>query len=299
MKNLTTKMASLIICSIWAGLISCADVSGSQNIDGTGFSGSWYQTGFWWPHDGNPVESTNCIVYSDGASNNARQTLAQYAEDVLDDINHLFEIDSHDIFLYPPGQEKIDIYAYKLRFPQDWGGWGYYGGFMIYSLDHPERMQIGHTDPQFYIPVIGHELTHVMQSLLIGDDDPSLVEVWFTEGLAEAVSGGTAGGRISDLNQLNELRQRYGWSLNPITMHQYDYPDVEGIIYYYYYPMFQLAVEYLVDVNGHGKTYADMKNLFLDVSVGVPFETAFENRLTISVADYELQFFERMNDYLP
>jgi hypothetical protein len=63
--------------------------------------------------------------------------------------------------------------------------------------------------------------------------------------------------------------------------------------------MFQLAVEYLVDENGHGKTFEDLKNLFLDVSVGVSFQTAFKNRLGISVKEYEMQFFDLMNDYLP
>jgi hypothetical protein len=298
MKNITIKINSIIICAIWVYLIGCADISGSQNIDGKEFSGSWYHTGFWWPHDGNPVESSNCIIFSDGASDEARRALARYAEEALNDLKQLFEIENHDIFLYPPGQEKIDIYAYKLRFPKDWGGWGYYGGFMIYSLDHPERQQIGHTEPEIYIPLLTHELTYVVQSLLIGDDNPALVDVWLTVGLAEAVSGGTAGGRISDFEQMDELRQQYGWSLNPIKMHRHDYPVMEGIIYYYYYPMFQLAVEYLVDVNGYGKTFVDIKNLFLDVSVGVPFQTAFENRLGMKVEEYELQFFDLMSHYL-
>jgi len=63
--------------------------------------------------------------------------------------------------------------------------------------------------------------------------------------------------------------------------------------------MFQLAVEYLVDENGHGKSFEDIKDLLLDVSVGVSFETAFKNRLGISVKEYEMQFFDLMNDYLP
>ena len=113
------------------------------------------------------------------------------------------------------------------------------------------------------------------------------------------MSGGTAGGRITDLDQMNELRQKYGAYLNPIKMHRYDYPDVEGIIYNYYYPMFQLAVEYLVDENGHGKTFEDLKDLFLDVSVGVPFKTAFKDAFGMSVLEYEAQFFDLMNDYLP
>jgi hypothetical protein len=81
-------------------------------------------------------------------------------------------------------------------------------------------------------------------------------------------------------------------------MHLYDYPDIDGVGYYYYYPMFQLAVEYLVDINGHGKSFNDLKNLLLDVSVGVPFPIAFNNRFEISLAEYERQFFDLMNDYL-
>jgi len=288
----------------WAILISlCLPLTyggcgggGSSNNDGN--SGSWFQTGFEWPHDGEPFESDNFVIYSDGAGDDARQDLAQLAEEALSEIKQLFEIDNNDIFLYPSGQENIDIYTYKLRFPRDWGGWGYYGGFLIYSLDHPGRQELGHTAPEMYIPVITHELTHVVQSLLIGDDNPRLVDVWLTEGLAEAVSGGTAGSRITDLDQMNELRQKYGSSLNPIKMHLYEYPDVDGIIFYYYYPMFQLAVEYLVDVNGHGKSFNDIKNLFMDVSVGVPFPTAFENRFGMSLLEYEVQFFDLMSDYL-
>lgn len=298
MTKLMTLMTILIICTAGISFIGCADISSSSDFGTNKSSGSWYRSGFEWPHDGYPLESDNYIIYSDGAGDDARHTLAKYAEEALSEIKQLFEIENHSIFLYPPGQDKIDIYTYKLRFPQNWGGWGYYGGFLIYSLDHPERQEFGHTEPEFYIPVITHELTHVVQSLLIGDDNPELVDVWLTEGLAEAVSGGNAGGRITHLDQLNEARQNYGWSLNPIKMHFYEYPDVDGIIYEYYYPMFQLAVEYLVDINGHGKSFKDIKNLFLDLSVGVPFQTSFKNRLGISVAEYEVQFFDLMNNYL-
>ena len=172
MRKLMTIMNALIICVIWVGLTSCADVSSSSNFGGKENNGSWYHTGFEWPHDGDPFESDNCIVYSDAAGEDARQTLAQYAEEALSEIKQLFAIENNDIFLYPPGQEKVDIYTYKLRFPRDWGGWGYYGGFLIYSLDHPGRKDLGHTEPEIYIPVITHEMTHVVQSLLIGDDNP-------------------------------------------------------------------------------------------------------------------------------
>ena len=81
-------------------------------------------------------------------------------------------------------------------------------------------------------------------------------------------------------------------------MHLYEYPDIDGIIYNYYYPIFQLAVDYLVDAKGHAKSLRDVRDLFLDISVGVAFATAFENRLEISIKEYEVRFFDLMIDYL-
>jgi hypothetical protein len=242
------------------------------------------------------------MIYSDGAGEDAKLALAQLAEEILSDIKNQFAIDNNDIFLYPPVQNKIDIFAYKNRFPQDWGGWAYWGGLLIFSLDHPERTSFGHTEPGIYNPTLKHEIMHVVESLLKASNNPTLVDVWLTEGLAEAVSGGTAGGSVTDLQRFNELRNQYGslklrnqyGSLNPIAMHRYeDYPDTNLIGYNYLYPMFQLAVEYLVDANGHGKTMDDVRNLLMDVRNGVPF------RFGMSLSEYESQFFALMNAYLP
>ena len=120
---------------------------------------------------------------------------------------------------------------------------------MIYSLDHRERGEEGHTSIDMYLPVVKHELMHVVEPLIKGSGNPDLVDVWLTEGIAERISGGTAGAQVTDLGNLNELISTYG-RLNPIAMHQYRYPNTEGIIYNYYYPMFQLAVTYLFDADG-------------------------------------------------
>ena len=72
---------------------------------------------------------------------------------------------------------------------------------------------------------------HVVESFLKGDNDPGLIDVWLTEGIAEAVSGGTVGGSITDLAKMNELQEIYGY-LNPIKMHQYNYPNIDMIIFY-------------------------------------------------------------------
>jgi hypothetical protein len=283
-------MGLFVILAASVQLMSCGGGGGSSGTGGFISSGSWYVTGFQWPYDGNPWESE---IYSDGAGEDAKLALAQLAEEILSDIKNQFAIDNNDIFLYPPVQNKIDIFAYKNRFPQDWGGWAYWGGLLIFSLDHPERTSFGHTEPGIYNPTLKHEIMHVVESLLKASNNPTLVDVWLTEGLAEAVSGGTAGGSVT------ELRNQYG-SLNPIAMHRYeDYPDTNLIGYNYLYPMFQLAVEYLVDANGHGKTMDDVRNLLMDVRNGVPFPAAFQNRFGMSLSEYESQFFALMNAYLP
>ncbi len=189
------------------------------------------------------------------------------------------------------------MYAYKHHFPQRWGGWAYHGGLLIYSLDHPERGDFGHTALHIYLPTLRHELMHVAESLIKASNDPATVDIWLTEGIAETFAGGTAGGEITDLAKFNDLIATYGL-LNPIAMHAYDYPNTPGIVYNYYYPMFQLAVTYLLDPNGHGSSMRDLRDLFLDVRGGTRFATAFENRFGIGLAQYEAQFFNLMSGYL-
>jgi hypothetical protein len=304
-KTLMRNMVLFVVVALSVQLMSCGGSSDHANSGGAPGNandasvrgGSWYVTGFEWPHDGEPFESDHFVIYSDGASDDAKQALAELAEETLTEITNLFGLDNHDVFLYPPGQDKIDIYAYRFHFPQSWGGWAYYGGLLIFSLDHPERQDFGHTEPELYNPTLMHEIMHVVESLLKGESDTNLVDVWFTEGLAEAVSGGTAGDPVTDLTTMNELRETYG-SLNPIAMHRYAYPDIELVAYNYYYPMFQLAVEYLIDENGHRKTLNDFTNLFLDVRNGVAFPTAFEHWFGMSLSEYEDRFFDLMTDYL-
>ena len=294
MKHRIAALTLITCTSLCLGLIGCNDspAEPTNMVD----NGSWYVTGFRWPHDGKPYESENLIVYSDAASDEARRTLAEIGEELLTELKDQFDI-TDEIFTFPRGQNKIHIFTYKDHFPTQWGGWAYYGGLLIYSLDHKERGEAGHTAMDMYAPVVKHELMHVVESLIKASGNPSLVDIWLTEGIAEAISGGTAGGQITDLAGMNDVTTTWG-TLNPIAMHVYDYPDTEDVIYYYYYPMFQLASAYLFDPDGHGSSLQDFRDLLLDVRDGIVFATAFENRFGISLADYESQFFELMNDYL-
>ncbi len=52
--------------------------------------------------------------------------------------------------------------------------------------------------------MLNHELVHVVESLVKGRDagDGYRVPTWFSEGLAEALAGGTSGGSITDLGYI-------------------------------------------------------------------------------------------------
>jgi len=290
-------------CMLLALVMLLGGCGDSTGPDGGGLpsgmvdSGSWYRTGFRWPHDGKPYESPNFIVYSDAASLEARRTLADIAEELLVVLKNDFGIDPETMFRFPAGQSKLHIYVYQNYSPRSWGGWGYYGGLMIYSVEHEWRTEIGGTQLDNYTRVVTHELMHAVEGLLKGTDNPNLVDVWLTEGIAEYVAGGTSSGSVTDLARLDELTGTYGeW--NPIEMHQYDYPDIEAIGFLYYYPMFELAVTYLLDPAGAGNAQSSVRDILLDARDGVPFATSLQNRLGIGLQEYEDEFFERIREFL-
>ena len=121
MRTLMRRMGIFVILAASVQLMSCGG-GGSSGTGGFISNGSWFVTGFEWPHDGDPWESENFVIYSDGAGEDARQALAQLAEEILIDLKNQFAIDNNDIFLFPPGQERIDIYAYKNHYQSEWGG---------------------------------------------------------------------------------------------------------------------------------------------------------------------------------
>ena len=63
--------------------------------------------------------------------------------------------------------------------------------------------------------------------------------------------------------------------------------------------MAQLAVEYLLDPEGLGRSPKDLAAVMLDMGNDVSFAEAFENHIGISQSDYETQFFARMDRFLP
>jgi hypothetical protein len=193
---------------------------------------------------------------------------------------------------YPPGRDKIDIYAYHGYNPQDWGGRAYYGGLLVWSPDHPQRQ----SGINRLSPVVKHELVHVIQWLITGGESKP-VPTWFVEGLPLALAG-DARFSIGGLDQLDRLTAEYG-TINPIAVERYSQITDAEAGEHFYYPMFGLAVEYLMDEEGPGGPPTAMRDVMIDVAEGTPFEDAFEQRVGLRVDDFENEFFGLMDAYLP
>ncbi|MFH2071670.1 MAG: hypothetical protein ABIJ75_02340 [Actinomycetota bacterium] len=266
--------------------------------------GSWYVREHW-PHDGNPYETEHFVVYSDGAGQPARERLGVLAEEVWAEVIDVMGFDPATMFRFPQGQDKIDLYANRYHVLEGGGARAYYAGVIIPSFDHeagPENTSV----PAIRV-TLKHELVHVAEALLkgrfVGDvpvADPRRMPVWFSEGTAEALSGGSTGGAPRTLNQMNGLIEEYG-RINPIAW-RVDIPMSDlapGAYPNYYYPMAHLAVAYLLDPGGLGKSPEDLTAVMVDMGEDVPFDDAFENHIGISQSDYEAEFFARIDAYLP
>ncbi len=162
----------------------------------------------------------------------------------------------------------------------------------MWSPDHGARVE------KSFAPVLKHELVHVLQWLISGNPDPHPVDVWFLEGLPEAMAGGSTGGAIRGLDELDDLTAEFG-AVSPISFKTYAQIGTPDAGERFNYPMFQLAVEYLLDDDGFGRSPEDARDVFIDVAEGASFEAAFEDRMGVSLAAYDREFFDRMDGYLP
>lgn len=264
-------------------------------------SGSWYETGFTpWPHDGNPYESENFMIYSDDASLEARQQLSEICEEAFARIVERLGITDLSILQFPADRDnKIHIYAYKDYAPSEWGGQAFYGGYLIYSLDNPVRTDWGHTTLDLYVPLIRHEMMHVVQTLILGNNDESYLWSWFSEGIAIEISDDIFYTRIDTQAELDDLIATYGQRNAVAIRHSWDRPnDIEGIGTYYYYPMYWLALRYMIDPQGQGGTFHDVLDVLLDGTRGMTFNNSLKNRFGISQSEFETEFFALMDEYL-
>jgi len=295
MRSILTLSSSFVFILILIILEGC-DKNPTAPAEVQNKDGSWtIYTPYDWTHDGHPRQSTYCTVYSDAASEEMKQHLAEIADDNFLRILQLFNFQNISDFKYPPGYSKIEIYL-NINQPENIN-WAYWGGFIITI----RSSEISGQWVDYTVYTAGHELTHVFEFLIEGKEILD-TDVWFREGLAVHV-GCMESSIFKTIDSLSELEawisenQNIAGNGNPVKIHQHsDFP--EGTEIHNYYRIFELAFRYIVDPNGLGKSYDDVLNLFYDVRNDIPFSTAFSDNFGLSLVEYEDNFYELMEIYL-
>lgn len=248
-------------------------------------------------HDGRVLESNNFLTFSDASSDDVKMIYATMAEESFYELKQEFEIaSSEELGIQSTDKySKMTIYCNRyldhrqLAFPL---------GFFLYGPDSPVFLAWPEYIQVRFRNEVKHETMHVLQWLLglggaQGDRWP---EVWFTEGIAEHISGG-AFDPVTSLAQVEQWRLPEDHT-NPISIHEWadlPLPDARSGEYY---PMFGLAVRYLLDENGRGKTILDVKAMFNDMLTTRDFATSFETYMGMSVEYYEENFFSLIENFL-
>ncbi|MDX1394859.1 MAG: putative Ig domain-containing protein [Gemmatimonadota bacterium] len=256
-------------------------------------------------HDGQPHETEHFIVFSDFSSTDSRVALGDLLEEALEAIKDSFGILSDDEFDFTNADGKIHVLADKLHGPHN--GWAYRDGLIVMAPDAPRYVTQGYY-PARYRGLVTHELTHVVGFLLRGSGlQLHATDAWEREGIATYVAGLAPGGTplISTMAEVDAWRARQAALAgggNPIAVHLWtDFPSEvsasgqQGT----YYAIFALAVQYLVDPEGHGGDLSDMRNVYLDIRAGRSWPEALAHRFGIDLAEYEADFWDLMREYLP
>jgi hypothetical protein len=248
-------------------------------------------------HDGRVLESNNFLTFSDASSDDVKMIYATMAEESFYELKQEFEIaSSEELGIRSTDKySKITIYCNRyldhrqLAFPN---------GFFLYGPDSPVYLAWPEYIRERFRNEVKHETMHVLQWLLglYGEAGAKWPEVWFTEGIAEYISGG-AFAPVTTLAQVEQWRLPEDHT-NPISIHHWtDYPVPDGRVGEYY-PMFGLAVRYLLEESGHGKTILDVKSMFNDMLTTRNFATSFETYMGMSVDYYEENFFSLIESFL-
>lgn len=292
--RLATCSSTLLSISI---LAHCSQDSGPLSpeqgrwVSGIQFTYSMSGRQYTLPHDNRIYESSHFLVFSDASSDDVKIQTSHIAETAFEQLKQAFNISSSSELGIVDRDSKLKIYANRHNSRISSHVFAY--GFVLFALDSPGSVQREHYDR-----MVKHELMHVFQHLfglgLNGYDD--WPEVWFSEGVAEFMSGGV-------LPVITSQRAVHEWlahedHVNPISIHRFqDYPVPIARIGEYY-PMFELAVRYLLNQRGHGKALSDIRLIYEALGNDDSFTEAFERYMGMSVDTYEESFLELMLEFL-
>jgi len=249
------------------------------------------------PHDNRILETPNFLVFSDASDDAIKLKFAQIAEESLSEITEAFEISSREDLGIRNSENKIKIFSNKQLLNTEQRASPI--GFILFSLESPYWTEHPELEMSFdkYKRMVKHETMHVVTHKfgLVGEYGHRFPDLWFNEGIAEHISGG-ASDAFTTFEEVIQWRQ-FEFNTNPVSIH--DWSDFPNRQYFgEYYPMFGLAVRYLLDEKGHGKTYSDVKNMFYDMLTTENFSVSFEKFMGFSLDYYEEHFFSMIENLL-
>jgi hypothetical protein len=180
-------------------------------------------------------------------------------------------------------------------------GLAYRDGVIIRATDSPRYRAAGYT-PDSYRSLMQHEVFHVVEFLLIGNPTHQQAnDVWLREGFASYAADIHHVQTVEELDTWRERMKDVPGGGNPIGIHVWsNFPqsvlDSNSTIDYYRY--FELAVRYLLDPVGLGRTIEDHKALFEDLGQGVAFSNAFQRHYGLQLAVFQAEYWDRIRAYL-
>ncbi|MEP5612227.1 MAG: hypothetical protein ABJP45_08255 [Cyclobacteriaceae bacterium] len=263
----------------------------------TQLRGSW--SPYWGTlyHDGAPYEGENFIVYSDKSSQEWRKTVAELAEESLQDIKANFNITDEDFRFVGTQTEK------KIHILTNYDQWNiavaYRDGIIIRSKDGPNFSG----DHDRWHKVFQHEITHVIEFLLIGNfNQRNSNSVWMREGFGNYGARNHRIQTVSELKSWQEKMKDVPGEGNPIRILKWDnFPQsvVDNGTTGEYYGFFELGVRYLLDEeNGNGTSIENLKAYFEDLAEGMGQNSAFSKHFGISVSEFRDNYWTIMEEYL-
>jgi hypothetical protein len=261
--------------------------------------GSWsIYTPYDWNHDGKPVKTKHFTIYSDNAATIEREKISRGLEIFLQELNQLLNINENDAKWYPTQTNPFTVFLNKSH-PEVPFGFAYPRGMIIVS---PDAKFFRNLYPGYYGKFVTHELIHAID-MAITSDVPVPPPVWFREGFAQLCSGLSVNNKIQTIDQLNNTLEKLNlnkkdWT--PLSIQQYlDYPKTvivdkqEGI----YYPLFELAVEYLFTETQTGNNITDIIGFLERLSITNTFHEEFERMFGFTMETYEKEFYIKISEW--
>ena len=248
-----------------------------------------YYTGQIITYDNRVLETENCLIFSDASDDWAKIRMGETAEASLRLVKELFDLSNEDMGIVDR-VSKFRVFSCR----GDIGPVGpnfFYNGYIIWAWDSYDFHL-----PEWIPDTAEHECVHVAQFKMGGSYNQ--VWAWFREGLAEHISDGGPYRVIRCREEVDEWRRDPDHQ-NPITIQNLDQMPNTAANRESYYPIFGVAVRWLVAPGGNGKTLIDVKNMFRDIGNGMEFVEAFELHMGLTVEYYEEHFWEWMEAYLP